>query len=74
MQRLAVVEESLICNKVWKENGRAYKLERCANRAERFILVSVCDVEGKRCNLVFSKGKGLTGGWGTLASKLRLLG
>lgn len=46
-------EESLICNKAWRKNGRAFKLERCANEDGRFILCSVCDVEAKRFTLIF---------------------
>ena len=50
-------EESLICNRVWKENGKAYKLERCANRARRFIFVFVCDVEGIMFNCLPGRKK-----------------
>lgn len=63
-------EESLICNKAWRKNGRAFKLERCANEDGRFILCSVCDVEAKRFTLIFLEGRGLSRGWSTLASKL----
>lgn len=67
-------EDSSVCNKVWKENWRAYKLQRCVNGAGSFILCSVYDVEAKRFNLIFPEGRGLPGGWSTLASKLRSLG
>ena len=50
-------EESSICNKLWNEKGRVYKLERHANRIGRFIFVSICDVKEKRFNLVFLERK-----------------
>ncbi|RVW68792.1 hypothetical protein CK203_060972 [Vitis vinifera] len=49
--------------KVWKEEGRKFKLERRENGAGRYILCSVVDVETKRFCLVFPEGKGLLGGW-----------
>ncbi|RVW18248.1 hypothetical protein CK203_109313 [Vitis vinifera] len=30
-------EESLVCNKAWRKNGRAFKLERCANEDGRLF-------------------------------------
>ena len=48
--------------KVWKEEGRKFKLERRENGAGRYILCSIVDVETKRFCLVFPEGKGLLGG------------
>ena len=64
-------EETMVCNKVWRENGRAFKLERRANEVGRLILCSVCDGKAKRFNLFFPKSPK---GWSTLANKLQSLG
>lgn len=66
-------KELLVCNKVWRDNGRA-KLERCANGVGRFILCLVYDVEAKRFIVIFLEGRGLLRGWSILASKLGSLG
>ncbi|RVW40247.1 hypothetical protein CK203_078334 [Vitis vinifera] len=58
----------------WEEEGRKYRLERCSNEAGRFILCSVRDLEAKRFCLIFPEGKRLSGGWNTLAEKLREVG
>ena len=60
--------------KVWEDEGRKFRLERCVNGAGRFILCSVLNIEAKRFCLVFPEGKGLLGGCATLAEKLRSLG
>ncbi|RVW34871.1 hypothetical protein CK203_078016 [Vitis vinifera] len=59
---------------VWEEGGRKYWLERRSNKAGRFLLCSVCDLEAKRFCLIFLEGKGLIGGWNILAEKLRETG
>lgn len=48
--------------KVWKDEGRKFRLDRCINGAGRFILCSVLNLEAKRFCLVFPEGKGLLGG------------
>ncbi|RVW96961.1 hypothetical protein CK203_032292 [Vitis vinifera] len=58
----------------WEEEGRKYRLERRTNEAGRFILCSVRDLEAKRFCLIFPEGKRLSGGWNTLAEKLREVG
>ena len=60
--------------KVWKEERRKFRLDRCVNGAGRCILCSVVDLETKRFCLVFLEGKGLLGGWAIFAEKLRALG
>lgn len=40
---------------------------------EIFVMCSMIDLEAKRFCLVFPEGKGLIGGWATLAKKLRSL-
>ena len=67
-------ESNLRRLKVWDEEGRKFKLECRFNVAERFLLCSVRDVEGKKFCLVFPEGNGLVGGWFLLAKKLRALG
>ncbi|RVW22686.1 hypothetical protein CK203_099585 [Vitis vinifera] len=59
---------------VWEERGRKYRLECRSNKAGRFFLCSVHDLETKRFCLIFPKGKGLIGGWNILAKKLREIG
>ena len=56
-------ESNLRRLKVWDEEGRKFKLECRFNVAERFLLCSVRDVEGKKFCLVFPEGNGLVGGW-----------
>ena len=63
----------MICSKEWRENRRAYKIERHANEARRFILCSFCDEEVERFDSIFLEGKGLLSGWPTLANYLRSL-
>ena len=58
----------------WEERGRKYKLERCSKEAGRFLLCSVRALELKRFCIIVPEGKGLLGGWNTLAEKLRGLG
>ncbi|RVW38063.1 hypothetical protein CK203_097261 [Vitis vinifera] len=58
----------------WEEENRKYRLERRTNEAGRFILCSVRDLEAKRFCLIFPEGKRLSGGWNTLAEKLREVG
>ena len=58
----------------WEEEERKFRLERCSNKAGRFILCSVRDVEAKRFCFVFSEGRGILGGWVKLAEKLCSLG
>ena len=58
----------------WEEGGRKYGLEFCSNDAGRFLLCSVRDLETKIFSIIFLEGKGLSGGWNTLAKKLRGLG
>ena len=58
----------------WKENDRYYRLESKVNRAGRFLLCSVTDVEGKRHRLIFPEGRGILNGWNLLVDKIRGLG
>ena len=60
--------------KSWEDGGRRYKLEIRENKAGRYILCSVVDLESKRFCLVFPEGKSVLGGWVLLAEKLRFLG
>ncbi|RVX18713.1 putative ribonuclease H protein [Vitis vinifera] len=60
--------------KVLEEGGRKYRLECRSNKAGRYLLCSVRDLEAKRFCLVFPEGKGLVRGWFLLAQKLRALG
>ena len=60
--------------KSWEDGDRKFKLERCANEADKFLLCFVVDSEAKKYCLVFSEGKGILGGWALLAEKLRSLG
>ena len=60
--------------KVWKEEGRKFRMRCRSNEAGRFLLCPVRDVEAKKFCLVFPKGNGLVGGWFLLAKKLRALG
>ena len=48
-------------------------MERRANKAGSFLLCSVRDAGLKKHCIVFPEGKGLVGGWGLLAKKLRIL-
>ena len=57
--------------KVWKEGGRAFKMESRSNGARRFIQCSVKSVEAKRFILIFPEGRGVVGGWSILAKKLK---
>ena len=58
----------------WRENGRYFRLESKENSAERFLLCSVIDAEGKRHRLIFPEGRGILNGWTLLAEKIRGLG
>ena len=60
--------------KVWKEEGRKFRMRCRSNEAGRFLLCPVRDVEAKKFCLVLPKGNGLVGGWFLLAKKLRALG
>ena len=60
--------------KSWEDGGRKFTLECQANEADRFLLCTVVDSEGKKFCLVFLEGKGILGGWTLLAEKLRSLG
>ena len=53
-------DERLVCNKVWRENGRDFKLERCTNGLGRLIHCSVCDGELKKIKLGFPKRNRVT--------------
>ena len=67
-------ESSSRRSKVWKEEGRKFRMRCRSNEAGRFLLCPVRDVEAKKFCLVFPKGNGLVGGWFLLAKKLRALG
>ena len=67
-------QSSSRCLKVWEDGGRKFKLKYRSNKASRFLLRSVRDVEAKKYWLVFLEGKGLVGGRFLLAKKLRALG
>ena len=60
--------------KSWEDGGRKFRLECHANEAGKFILCSVVDSKAKKYCLVFPEGKGILGGWATLAEKLHSLG
>ena len=49
--------------------GINFRLDCYTNKAGRFLLCSVRDVETKKFCLVFPEGKGLVGGWFLLAKK-----
>ena len=59
---------------VWRESGKSFRLESKENNAERFLLCSVTDVEGKKHRLFFPEGRGFLNGWAMLAEKIRGLG
>ena len=42
----------------WLEGNRKFRMERRLNKAGRFILCSVRDMEAKRYNIIFPEGKG----------------
>ena len=58
----------------WMDGNRKYRLECRLNKAERFILCSVRDIEAKKYSIIFPKGKGQSSGWNSLAERLRGLG
>ncbi|RVW98494.1 hypothetical protein CK203_026864 [Vitis vinifera] len=51
-----------------------FRMERRLNKAGRFILCSVRDMEAKRYNIIFPEGEGQASGWNSLAVRLRGLG
>ena len=58
----------------WMEGNRKFRMERRLNKAGRFILCSVRDIEAKRYSIIFPEGKGQASGWNSLAVRLRGLG
>ncbi|RVW48978.1 hypothetical protein CK203_081002 [Vitis vinifera] len=58
----------------WLEGNRKFRMERRLNKAGRFILCSVRDMEAKRYSIIFPEGKGQASGWNSLAVRLRGLG
>lgn len=58
----------------WLEGNRKFRMERRMNKAGRFILCSVRDMEAKRYSIIFPEGKGQASGWNLLAVRLRGLG
>ena len=58
----------------WVEGNRKFRMERRLNKAGRFILCSVRDMEAKRYSIIFPEGKGQASGWNSLAVRLRGLG
>ncbi|RVW30380.1 Transposon TX1 uncharacterized 149 kDa protein [Vitis vinifera] len=58
----------------WLEGNRKFRMERRLNKAGRFILCSVRDMEAKRYSIIFLEGKGQASGWNSLAVRLRGLG
>ncbi|RVW99021.1 hypothetical protein CK203_018988 [Vitis vinifera] len=42
----------------WLEGNRKFRMERRLNKAGRFILCSVRDMEAKRYSIIFPEGKG----------------
>ncbi|RVW47865.1 hypothetical protein CK203_092906 [Vitis vinifera] len=58
----------------WLEDNRKFRMERRLNKAGRFILCSVRDMEAKRYSIIFPEGKGQASGWNALAVRLRGLG
>ena len=61
------------CKKLGREENE-FRLERHANKAMRYILYSVRDLEAKRLCLVFLEDRGILRGWVLLADKLCSLG
>ena len=58
----------------WMEGNRKFRMEHCLNKAGRFILCSVRDLEAKKYIIIFPEGKGQASGWNSLAERLRGLG
>ena len=58
----------------WMEGNRKHRMERPLNKAGRFILCSICDLEAKNYNIIFPEGNGQSSGWNSLAERLRGLG
>ena len=58
----------------WMEGNRKFRIERRLNKARRFILCSVQDIETKSYSIIFPEGKGQASGWYSLAVRLRGLG
>ncbi|RVW34955.1 hypothetical protein CK203_098268 [Vitis vinifera] len=58
----------------WLEGNKKFRMERRLNKAGRFILCSVRDMEAKRYSIIFPEGKGQASGWNSLAMRLRGLG
>ena len=59
----------------WKEKGRANSLVRDENKEGCFLQLGVVvDLEKKRFNIFIPKGRGVKGGWASMAETLRRLG
>ena len=59
----------------WKEKGRANSLVRDENKEGCFLQLGVVvDLEKKRFSIFIPKGRGVKGGWASMAETLRLLG
>ena len=58
----------------WMKGNRKFRMEQRLNKARRFILCSVRDIEAKRYSIIFPEGKGQASGWNSLAVRLRGLG
>ena len=46
----------------WEKGGRKDRLECCSNKAGRFLLCLVRDIESKGYCVIFPEGRGLLGG------------
>ena len=58
----------------WMKGNRKFRMEQRLNKARRFILCSVRDIEAKRYSIIFPEGKGQASGWNSLAVRSRGLG
>ena len=58
----------------WMEGNKKFRMERQLNKAGRFILCFVRDLEAKKCSIIFPEGKGQASGWNSLAVRLKGLG
>lgn len=54
----------------WKENGRPYSLLRDENKGGCFLQLGVVDLEKKKFNIFIPKGRGVKGGWSSMAKTL----
>ena len=54
----------------WMEGNRKFRMERRLNKAGKFILCSVRDLEAKKYSIVFPEGKGQASVWNSLAERL----